>query len=115
MKIKKVIIEVKPLKEVLYEFAEVYGKVKNGESVEPKRGVSFPNIELYRKTFSNKRMQLLKIIKKNKPGSIYELAKILDRDYKNVFEDVKHFRFLGLISKKELKVTFDKLVMEIQV
>ena len=116
MKLKKLKIEVgSSLRDSLHEFAEIYGKIKRGEQVEPLHKISFPTFEIYRKTLSKKRMHLLKVVKKNKFGSIYELAKTLDRDYKNVYDDVKNLRMLGFISKKELKVTFDKLVLEIPV
>ena len=89
MRIKKVIVEIRPLKETLKEFAEVFGKVKRNEEVTPKRGVGFSDVDSFRRFFSKKRLELLSVIKHQKPKSVYELTKITNRDYKNVHDDVE--------------------------
>lgn len=117
MKIKKVIIEIRPLKEALKEFAEVFGKVKKGEKVTPKRGVGFSDVNSFRRFFSKKRMELLSAIKHKKPKSVYQLAKILNRQYKNVYDDVELLEELGLITKENhsVEVDFNKLCVEVAV
>ena len=112
---KNMHILIEPKENGLIRFAQVYNKVSRGEYVKPWKGIGFPNLAEFRRTFTDKRVELLKAIKKHEPKSIYGLAKILKRDYKNVYDDVKNLRMLGFISKKELKVTFDKLVLEIPV
>lgn len=117
MKIKKVIIEIKPLDESLKEFAEVFGKIKRGENVSKKKSVGFSDVETFRKFFSVKRMELLKVIKHEKPKSIYQLAKLTNREYKNVYDDVELLERLGLITKENhhVGVDFSKLSIEIAV
>jgi len=117
MKIKKIIIEIKPLKETLKGFAGVFGKVKKGEKVIPTAGVSFSNVDSFRKFFSKKRMELLSVIKHRQPKSIYQLAKFLNREYKNVYDDVGLLEELGLITKENhsVEVDFNKLCVEIAV
>tara|TARA_Y100000310_G_scaffold244620_1_gene249422 strand:+ start:82 stop:438 length:357 start_codon:yes stop_codon:yes gene_type:complete len=118
MKVKKVIVEIRPLKESLREFAEVFGKVKRGEKVVPKQKVSFNDIEGFRKFFSEKRMELLKVIKHRKPKSIYQLAKFVDRGYKNVYDDVELLEGLGLVTREKdnsVEVDFNKLQIDVPV
>lgn len=117
MKIKKVIVEIKPLKEELKEFAKVFGKVKKEEKTIPKRSVGFSNVDSFRSFFSKKRMELLHAIKHKKPKSVYQLAKLLNREYKNVYDDVKLLEELGLITKENhtVEVDFNKLCIEVAI
>src|SRR3989338_6680552 len=61
------------------------------------------DIELLRKLFSNEKTRILYFLKNKKPGSIYELAKILKRDFKSVYEDLKlleRFEFIEFHAEK---------------
>ena len=77
----------------------------------------------YRNLFSRKRMDMIKALKHKKFISIYELAKELNRSYKNVYDDVNLLLELGMIEKAENKKThkdnyyvdFDKITIEIPV
>ena len=60
-------------------------------------------------------MELLHAIKHNKPKSIYELAKITKREYKNVYDDVELLFRLGLITKEKNKVDVDFTKLSIEV
>lgn len=63
----------------------------------------FEGLSLLRKLLSNEKARLLHTIKKKSPGSIYELAKILKRDFKSVSDDVKvleKFGFLDMVAEK---------------
>ncbi len=53
MKIKKIIVEIKPLKETLKEFAETYGRLKKGNKLVPKKSLAFSDINTFRKFFSS--------------------------------------------------------------
>ncbi len=46
-------------------------------------------------------MELLSAIKNERPQSIHELSQIVDRDFKNVYNDVKLLVEYGLIELKE--------------
>lgn len=117
MKIKKIIVEIKPLKETLKEFAETYSKLKKGHKIASKKSLSFSDVDTFRQFFSRKRMELLKLIKHASPGSIYKLAQLSDREYKNVHDDVTLLQKLGLVTKNadNIKVEFDKLLVEVEV
>jgi len=63
----------------------------------------FEGISAVRKLLSNEKSRILHVIKSKKPGSIYELAKILKRDFKSVSDDIKlleRFGFIDMISEK---------------
>jgi predicted transcriptional regulator len=62
-------------------------------------------LETVAKIFSKSRMEILRAIITQKPKSIYELAKILDRDFKNVYSDVQFLNDIGLIKLKDTTST----------
>ena len=76
-----------------------------------------------RQLLSNERARILHTIKTKKPASIYELAKLLGRDFKAIRQDIKlleHFGFIELISshkhgRERLRpvVDIDKLVITV--
>jgi predicted transcriptional regulator len=68
-----------------------------------KEDFDFGGLATLRKLISNEKARLLNVVKNKKPGSIYELAKILKRDFKSVSEDVKmlgSFGFIDMIAEK---------------
>jgi len=97
MKVKNIVVEVKSIEDTLKEVKEVMGKIKEGKLVKKKESISFNNIDIMRKVLTNKRLELIKVIKKHKPKSIYKLAKIVKRDSKSVHFDVKLLNKLGMI------------------
>ena len=63
--------------------------------------LSFADLPLLVKNLTPARWELLKQLKKAGPLTIFALAKLLERDYKNVHTDVVQLAFLGLIQKTE--------------
>ena len=61
--------------------------------------LSFADLPLLMKNISPARWELLKRLKKAGPLTIFALAKLLERDYKNVHTDVAQLVVLGLIQK----------------
>jgi predicted transcriptional regulator len=57
----------------------------------------FEGLSALRKLLSNEKARLLHVIKTKKPNSIYNLAKILNRDFKSVNEDIKLLQRFGMI------------------
>ncbi len=69
----------------------------------PQDTYDFEALATLRKLLSNEKARLLNIIKTKSPGSIYELAKILKRDFKSVSDDIKllkRFGFIDMIAEK---------------
>jgi predicted transcriptional regulator len=90
-----------------------------------KKEYDFDGLSALRNLLSNEKARILHTIKNKKPKSIYELAKILKRDFKSVVEDIKlleRFGFVDLISEKtgnrirhRPEVTIDSLNLEIKI
>ena len=124
MKVRDVRISIKTKDDLFNEIKEVWGSLEKGEQVKKHEGISFENIEAMRKILSEERLRILKTIKKEHPKSIYELAKFLNRDIKNTFDDVQFLAQMGLIELKKTKegrektvpkVNYDRILLEIPV
>lgn len=124
MKVRKIEIGIKPLKDSLREFATAWDKLQRGEKIEKKSGIYFESIDTMRKVLTNKRLTVLKTIKEEEPRSVYELARLLNRDLKNVNQDLKMLIDLGLVTVEQIKedkkriiphVEYDKILLEIPV
>lgn len=57
----------------------------------------FENVDELRRILTEKRMELLLRIGRDRPASIHELAGLVGRDYKNVSTDVALLERLGLV------------------
>jgi predicted transcriptional regulator len=71
-----------------------------------KKDYDFSGMLALRQLLSNEKARILHIIKTQKPNSIYELAKKLDRGFKSVSDDIKlleRFGFIELIEEKTKK------------
>ena len=62
--------------------------VARGEKVKPHFGVNFEQIGQMLAAFTPKRWELIAALRKAGPLTVAELARRLDRDYKNVHTDV---------------------------
>lgn len=68
-----------------------------------KKDYDFSGILALRQLLSNEKARLLHVIKTQKPASIYDLAKKLNRNFKSVNDDLKlleRFGFIELIEEK---------------
>ena len=63
--------------------------------------ISFPDFETLGRVITGARIELLHAIRIHKPKSIQDLAKIVERNFKNVYQDVKLLHEFGLIELKE--------------
>ena len=102
MQVKQVKIGIRPLEDTLENFAQICEAIERGEAVEKQpAGVYFSNLDAFRKALTQKRLELLHVIRKEKPASIHELARLVHRDIKNVSTDVKYLAQIGLVELKE--------------
>lgn len=58
----------------------------------------FENVDDLRRVLTEKRLELMVMIARERPASVHELAGLVERDYKNVSTDVALLERLGLIS-----------------
>jgi len=76
----------------------IFKKSKNS-----KKDYDFSGVLALRQLLSNEKARILHVIKKQKPQSIYDLAKKLGRGFKSVNDDIKlleRFGFIELIEEK---------------
>lgn len=126
MKVKNVTIGIKSIEEVLNGAKDVMKKIDEGEKVRKRKpGIYFESLEVMRKAITPERVKILKVIREKHPESIYELAKLLHRNLKNVSDDVHYLADLGLIELEKGKsngrektiptVNYSKILLEIPV
>jgi predicted transcriptional regulator len=126
MKVKNVTIGIKSVKEALRETGAVMEQLERGETIPKRRpGIYFDTLETMRKAITEERIRIIKVIRERHPGSIYELAKMLHRNLKNVSDDVHYLADLGLIELEKAKangrdktiprVNYEKIRLEIAV
>lgn len=124
MKIKKIDIGIKGLAESLKDFAGAWKKLEAGKKVKKEEGIYFESIDTIRAVLTNKRLLILKTIREKQPKSVYELAKILGRDLKNVNQDLCLLSEIGLVTldksetdKKRVTphVNYSRILLEIPV
>ena len=121
MKTKKITIEIRTLDNTLKEAGDVFEKLKKGQVVAEKSALYFPNLKEMRRVLTEKRLELLRTIKHKKPSSVYELSRILNRDLKNVLQDVAYLADLGIVKVEETKdkkvpsVAYDRIAFEVAI
>jgi hypothetical protein len=99
MKLKKVKIIVESQKQTNARWAAALkGKVQTKPGVEI---ISVSSWEVLGKILSPPRLQILTMIPVLKPKSISALAKAMNKDFKNVYSDLKFLADLGLVDLHE--------------
>jgi len=94
---KRLTIEIRPIDDALKEFADAFKSTSTGRRVRRVDGVYFTSIEAARNLLTPNRLAMLRAIRAKKPASIYELAKLLGRDLKNVQSDLQLLEKYGVV------------------
>jgi predicted transcriptional regulator len=124
---KTVSFSIRPLNDVMDDFARTFEAVRTSRRI-PKGSreeVGFTSIEAARNFLTRERLALLRAIRIRRPSSLYELAKMVDRDFKNVQEDIRILQHHGLVriakeprGKRKVKVPhvpFDEIALRIAI
>jgi len=85
--------------DALDRFEAAWNRVAEERKMRTLEVLSVANLPLLLKTLSPARWQLLERLRAAGPVSIYDLAKRLSRDYKNVHTDVTQLAAIGLIER----------------
>lgn len=93
-------IQIKPMDEALEGFQKTFKALQAGKRVAPQRGVYFTSLEAARNLLTPARLALLRAIRLHRPRSIYQLAKVVRRDLKNVQADLHILEEYGLVTLK---------------
>ena len=110
MKVKNIKLGIRSLDTAYAEWAETFEKVRKGRKVDKSQGIYFTSLEAIRKVLTEKRLELLRVIKEQEPDSVYELAKILKRDIKNVNDDLELLKDIGLCRVSQIRMLGFKLL-----
>ena len=111
------IIGIKSKQDFLGELERDWTAIDKGKKTpEPVHRVYFESAEVLSKVITRQRYNLLKMLHANGPLTVRALAALLERDYKNVYEDVKILEESGLIerdSKNHVLAPYEKLTIEL--
>ena len=105
MKIRKMHVIVKPWGEVWEKERHIARQLDRGER-DPRWAqdtLYFTSLEELRQVLTDRRLELLRLIHKERPGSIKALATLTGRNLKNVNADVHLLARLGLLDLAEEK------------
>ena len=94
---KTLIIKIKSVDEALEGFRTTFKTVEGHQRMRRREGVYFTSIEAARNLLTPSRLALVRVIRAKRPRSIYELAKLVGRDLKNVQEDLRLLEQYGLV------------------
>jgi predicted transcriptional regulator len=97
MKVRRLKVGFRPLKEGLQEFGGTLKDLQTGKTLSKRGGVYFVSVEAMRRMLTPSRLTLLHLIRTRHPRSIAALAKLIRRDFKNVHADLKLLADIGLV------------------
>jgi predicted transcriptional regulator len=110
-------VGIKSKEEFFGELERDWVAIDKGEKAsEPIHRVYFESAEVLSRVITRQRHNLMKVLHANGPLTIRALAALLERDYKNVYEDVKILEESGLIerdSKNHVLAPYEKLTIEL--
>jgi len=114
---KKLYVRVSGREDALDRFEAAWHLASGRPAPAPLAVLSFADLPLLAKTLTPARWELLARLKKAGPLSIFALAKLLGRDYKNVHTDVARLAELKLVEKREdalVSVAWDAVRAELR-
>jgi predicted transcriptional regulator len=105
-------IEILSSKAALETFTDTWRKLEAGETVVPR--IAFGSLRELFSAITEKRLEMLRFVASHEGLNTRQLAQQLERDYKNVYTDVKDLVDLGLLEKDaqgQLTSPFDEIVI----
>lgn len=121
---KVIQLDVRPTKEILTQFAATLESARKHKKIQQHVGISFESIEGLRNVLTKRRLELLSVVRRKKPQSVYELSKLLNRDLKSVNTDLKVLKENDFVEFKKINhgrqrlipvVEFDKIDIMVKV
>ena len=93
--------------------------IEQGDTVDATPTLSFTSYDDLMETLTPRVLELIEAIRRDEPSSINETARVVDRDVKNVHEELNRLAQLGIIffeeegQSKRPVVWFDELVIDL--
>lgn len=113
------VVTIKTEQQFHDDVTDAIGAMERGESVDSTPTLSFTNYEELLSTFTATTLDLIDTIRREEPASINEAARAVDRNVKNVHEQLVRLDSLNVIyfeedgQAKRPVVWFDELVMRV--
>ncbi|RQG93305.1 hypothetical protein EA462_02180 [Natrarchaeobius halalkaliphilus] len=111
------VVTVKSSGELHDDVTDGVETLERGDAVDSTPTLSFTSYDDLMETLTPRVLELIKAIRRAEPASINETARVVDRDVKNVYEELSQLAQLGIIffeengqSKRPI-VWFDELVI----
>ena len=101
MKVKK--IRIKSREQADQDLRSLAQTIDQGKTPKPIKGEFFESLDAVRSVLTDKRLELWRVIRDQKPESISSLAEIVGRSFRGVHRDLKLLETLGLVSLKKSK------------
>lgn len=113
------VVTVKSGEEFNHDIHDAIGSLEAGEAVDATPTLSFASYEDLMGTLTPSVLELIGAIRREAPGSINEAARVVERDVKNVHEELTRLGQLGIVyfeeegRSKRPVVWFDELVIDL--
>jgi predicted transcriptional regulator len=113
------VVTVKSSSEFHDDVTDGIEALKRGDAVDTTPTLSFTNYDDLMETLTPRVLDLIEAIRREEPSSINEAARVVDRDVKNVHEELSRLAQLGIIffeedgQSKRPVVWFDELVINL--
>jgi predicted transcriptional regulator len=97
-------------------FIDAWHRAEQGERFQETH-LAFTSWKALERVLTGKRIELLGYVHRHEVASIRALAKALDRDYRNVYADVRALEGAGLLetSKKGIRADYDAIETRIAI
>ena len=111
------VVTVKSSSEYHDDVTDRIKTLERGDAVDSTPTLSFTNYDDLMETLTPRVLDLIEAIRRKEPASINETARVVDRDVKNVHEELSRLAQLGIIffeedgQSKRPVVWFDELVI----
>jgi predicted transcriptional regulator len=98
MKVKRIKVGLRPPGTIFREAGQILGRLEAGKRVSSQREtIYFSDARAISRVLTPRRLEMLKAIRDHRPESIRALAGLVERDIKNVAEDLALLTSLGLV------------------
>lgn len=112
----RITVGIKRERDINREFVEAWKQAERGALKEPEVRLYFLDVATLQRVLSERRVALLKVLRRIGPSSIRSLAAATERDYRNVYDDIQLLLKAGLVEKdarNRVTVPWDKIQTEI--
>lgn len=96
-------IGIKSVEEGLNDFEKAFEAAQKRLPVKARVGTYFTDLEAARNFLTEKRLELLRMVRGKNPQSVYQLAKLLGRSFPSVMRDIEILTKHGLLKLTKVK------------